>query len=100
MHARLSMLQVDPGRIDEMVSNLEESDLPTFAQYDGFKGFTMLIDRKGGKCIACSYWSSAETMAASEEKVKGARERAADTGGATAPPEVEHYEVALDTFAP
>jgi heme-degrading monooxygenase HmoA len=96
MHARVSTLQCDPAQIDEMAANLEESDLPEIRQNNGFKGFTLVVDRKSGKCVAISYWSSPEAMAASEEKVKAVRERAAQTGGATAPPEVEHFEVAID----
>lgn len=98
MHARVTTIQMDPGRLDEAIAQLEERDLPTFKEIDGFRGFTVLVDRSSGKVVGTSYWDSAERMAASEEQVKEARQRAADTGGSSGEPQVERFEVALDTF--
>jgi heme-degrading monooxygenase HmoA len=98
MHARLSTIQMDPARIDETVSEFEEQDLPTFKQIDGFRGFTLLIDRTSGKMIGTSYWNSREQMVASEEEGDRARQRVAERGGSQSPPAVERFEVALDTF--
>jgi heme-degrading monooxygenase HmoA len=98
MHARMSTLELDPARVDEAVSQFEEQDLPSFRDMDGFKGFTMFVDRSSGKVIGTAYWASEEAMAASEEPVKEVRERFADTGGARGTPQVERFEVALDTF--
>jgi heme-degrading monooxygenase HmoA len=88
---------MDPEKIDQVVSTLEEEDVPTFRQIDGFRGLTVFVDRSSGKTIGISYWDSKEKMDASEEQVKGARDRAANTGGAPEP-EIERLEVALDTF--
>ena len=98
MHARMSTIQMDPGKIDEAISQFEEQDLETIKGLDGFKGFTLFVDRSSGKVFGISYWDSKEQMDASEDAVKDARQRTADTGGATAAPAVEHYEVAIDTF--
>src|SRR5919106_4432489 len=98
MHARVTTIQMDPARVDEAVSNFEEEDLPTIKGMDGFKGFTLIVDRASGKVVGISYWASKEQMDASEESVKDARQRTAETGGATGAPEVERFEVALDTF--
>jgi heme-degrading monooxygenase HmoA len=89
---------MDPARVDEAVAMVEEQDLPTWKELDGFKGFTLVLDRKTGKVVGTSYWATQEHMQASEEAVAGARQRAADTGGASEPPQVERFEVALDTF--
>jgi heme-degrading monooxygenase HmoA len=97
MHARHTTLQLDPERIDEVVANTED-DIPSWRELDGFKGFTLLIDRSSGKLVGTSYWQSKEQMDASEEAVKESRQRAADTGHAAQPPVVERFEVALDTF--
>jgi heme-degrading monooxygenase HmoA len=98
MHARVSTIQLDPARIDETVSEFEEHGLPAFRQIDGFRGFTLLIDRTSGKVIGTSYWSTREQMAASEEEGESARQRVAETGQSQSPPAVERFEVALDTF--
>ena len=99
MHARMTTLQLDPSRVDEVVATVEEEDLPGWRAIDGFKGFTLLIDRASGRVIGTSYWDSREAMDASEEQVRSGRERAAETGGAAGPPQVELFEVALDTSA-
>ena len=98
MHARVNTLQMDSQRIDDALRQLEEQDIPRFREIEGFRGFTVLADRSSGKVIATSYWDSEEQMLASEDAVKEARKRAADTGGASDEPQVERYEVALDTF--
>ena len=89
---------MDPQRIDDALRQVEQNDIPAFREIDGFRGFTVLVDRSSGKVVATSYWDSEEQMRASEDAVKEARERAAETGGASSEAQVERYEVALDTF--
>ncbi len=98
MHARLSTIQMDPSKLDEAVARFEEEDLSQLQQLDGFRGLTMLVDRSNGKLVGTAYWDSAEQMAASEDTVNQIRQRVADTGGASEPPQVERFEVAIDTF--
>jgi heme-degrading monooxygenase HmoA len=99
MHARVTTIQMDAGRIDDAVSQLESEELPRWKEMDGFKGFTLLVDRESGKIAGTTYWESKEAMDATEEAISASRERAAETGGASAPPAVERYEVAVDTMA-
>lgn len=98
MHARVSTLQMDPGRIDEAVRQLEEQDVPKLQEIDGFRGLTLFADRSSGKVIGASYWDSQGQMEASEQAGEDARRRAAETGGSTSEPQVERFEVVLDTF--
>ena len=99
MHARVTTLQLDPSKIDDAVAGLEQNDIPMFKGLDGFKGFSLMVDRSSGKAIGLSYWESEEAMKASEEAVKDARANAAEAGGASAEPQVERFEVAIDTEA-
>ena len=98
MHARVTTIQMDPARLDEAIAQVEEEDLPTWKSLDGFKGYTLLLDRSSGKVIGTSYWATQEQMQNSEDAVAESRQRAADTGGAEQPPQVERFEVALDTY--
>ena len=100
MHARMTTIEMDPGRIDEAASQLEERDLPEWKELPGFRGFILAVNRTSGKVVGTSYWDSEEQMNAAEAAVKDARRRAAETGGATAEPSVERFEVALDAFVP
>lgn len=96
MFARVTTLQLDPGRLDLTAAELEEESIPAFKQIAGFRGFTLLIDRASGTTVGISYWNSKEEMAASEEAVKDARQSAADTGGSASEPQIERFEVAVD----
>ena len=98
MHARTTTLQLDPSRIDDAVGQLESEEVARFREIDGFKGFTLLVDRGSGKTIGISFWESEEKMNASEEAVRESRQRAAETGGAAGAPEVQQFEVALDVM--
>jgi heme-degrading monooxygenase HmoA len=99
MHARVTTLTMDPARIDEAVRQVETDEIPRWKQIDGFKGFTLLVDRDSGKSTAVTFWESEAAMRNSAEAVRLSRERAAETGGATQPPMVERFEVAVDTMA-
>ena len=99
MHARVTALQVDPSRLDDVVSRLRENEVPRFEQMEGFKGFTLLIDRGSGRVSGTTFWESEEAMNATEEQVKESREAAAEAGGASEPPKVYRFEVAIDTMA-
>jgi heme-degrading monooxygenase HmoA len=98
VHARVTTLQMDPSTLDEAAAQLENEDAPSFKQLDGYKGMTLIADRDSGKTIALTFWESEEAMRASEESVKDARRRAAETGRAEEP-QVERFEVLFDTMA-
>lgn len=99
MHARVTTLQVDPSKLDDVIAGLRDNEVPKFEQMDGFKGFTLLVDRDSGKLSGTTFWESQEAMEATEEQVKEARSRAAEAGGASAEPNVYRFEVAVDTMA-
>jgi heme-degrading monooxygenase HmoA len=99
MHARISTLQMEPSRIDDAVSRLKEEVVPDLEQTDGYKGFTLMVDRQSGKAVGVSFWESEDAMRGSEEKGQAARQQAAEAGGASGEPEVERFEVAIDTMA-
>ena len=98
MHARVTTLQMEPRRVDEVADRLRSEDIPAIQELDGFKGMTVLTDRQSGKTIAVSFWESEEAMQASEDAVRSARDRAAKTGR-SGPPQVERFEVIVDTMA-
>ena len=98
MHARVTTLDMDPSKVDEVRDRLEAEDVPEFQKLDGFKGMTLLSDRQSGKTIAVTFWETEDALRQSEEAVKDARRRAAERGGA-GDPQVERFEVVLDTMA-
>ena len=98
MHARMTTIQGQADRIDEAVREVESTVLPVLQEQDGFKGFTVHVNRSSGKVVGTSYWESQEAMEASEQAVRPSREESAARAGASGEPTVEHFEVALDTM--
>ena len=96
MHARHTVLQASADKIDELVGQLSEAQLPLLKGQDGYKGFTVMVDRGSGTVVGISFWESEDALRASEEAGDQARSQAAETGGATAEPDVGRYEVVLD----
>ena len=99
MHARITTVEGQPDRIDDAIRQVESQVLPILQEQDGFKGFTLFVNRRSGKFMGTSFWSSQEAMEASEEVVSGPREEAAEAGGGSTGPTVERFEVAIDTMA-
>jgi heme-degrading monooxygenase HmoA len=99
MHARMTTIQAQADRIDDTVAQVRSSVLPVLEEQEGFRGFTVHVDRSSGKIVGTSYWESEEAMKASEEAVSGPRAQAAESSGSTGGPTVEHFEVAVDTMA-
>jgi heme-degrading monooxygenase HmoA len=98
MHARVTVIEGQPDRADAVIEQVRSEVVPMLEGLDGFKGFTVLVDRSSGKLLATSYWETAEARDASAQAVEQSRDQATQTSGASAA-KVENYEVAVDTMA-
>lgn len=54
MVMRITSLQVDPARVDEVLRLIETSVVPAAQQQPGFKQFTVAVDRD---CDDQSHWA-------------------------------------------
>jgi heme-degrading monooxygenase HmoA len=97
MFAKVSVLQAEPGRIDEGVAKVAEL-VPWFETMPGYKGTLLLADRQAGRWLGVTFWDSSNGMEASEAEAQGPREQAAEGLGADIVT-VENYEVALADVA-
>ena len=95
MYARHTTIPADPGRVDQAIERVRQEVLPALQAAEGFKGFTLLVDRESGTLAGTSYFESREALEASEQAVRGPREQAASVAGAG---ELQVYvmEVAID----
>jgi heme-degrading monooxygenase HmoA len=95
MHARMSIFEGPPEKIDESLRQAREVVLPQAREGDpGFKGIIALTDRKSGKMVGITFWESEEAMRATEEGANQLREESAEGGGGKIAG-VERYEVGL-----
>src|SRR5687768_6331727 len=97
MWARQTRVKADPAKLDQVVEQVRNTVQPALEAADGYKGFTVLIDRESGDLIGTSYFESREAVEASESAVRGPRDQAAEMAGGA--PEVRFFEVVIDTEA-
>jgi heme-degrading monooxygenase HmoA len=98
MHARTGRVSFSPDKADQLVSHVRETIVPNYESSEGFKGFTLLLDRASGEGIGISFWESEEAMKATDSLGDQAREGAAEAGSGR-DQGAGHFEVAIDTMA-
>jgi heme-degrading monooxygenase HmoA len=94
VHARVSIFEGPPFKIDALVNQAREQVLPQARQMDGFKGLIALGDRQSGKTLAITFWEDEEAMRASEEAANQLRSESAEASGEQIVG-VERYEVGV-----
>ena len=95
MHARVTIAQSKPGKIDEIIRIQRESVVPAAKQQKGFKGLYLLIDRKNNKGITIGLWETEADMTASEASGYYQQQIAKFKDVLSAPPMREDYEVSI-----
>jgi heme-degrading monooxygenase HmoA len=98
MHARIGRVSFSPDKADQLVSHVRETIVPKYESSDGFKGFTLLLDRSSGEGIGISFWESEEAMNATDRLGDEARQGAAEAGSGR-DQGAQRFEVAVDTMA-
>jgi heme-degrading monooxygenase HmoA len=98
MNARIGRVEFQTDKADDVVSHVRENIVPRYEETDGFKGFTLLLDRSRGEGIGISFWESEDAMRASDELGDQARAGAAEAGSGSDRGK-EYFEVAIDTMA-
>lgn len=98
MHARMGRVTFSADKADDLVSHVQSTIVPNYEGADGFKGFTLLVDRSGGTGLGISFWETEDAMRASDELGDQARRGAADAGSGSDEGR-SYFEVAIDTMA-
>ncbi len=97
MFARVSTIEGKPEQLDKGILNFREEMLPSARKTAGFKGAFLLVDRKSGKSVGITLWSTEQDMQNSANSADKLRSNAAKATGASKPPKVEIYEVAAQS---
>ena len=95
MHARVVSNQIQPGKMDEWLTLIRESIVPSLTEQDGFQGFVALIDREHDTSIGYSMWTSPADLAASETSGNYQQQIARLGTVLAGPPVREVYEVTI-----
>lgn len=95
MYARVTTLQVQPGRIDEGIQLFRDSILPTAKQQQGFKEALQLVDRKNNKTLVITLWETEADLIAGETSGYYHEQLAKAAHLLAGPPAREAYEVSV-----
>jgi heme-degrading monooxygenase HmoA len=98
VNARMGRVSFSSDKADDVISHVREEIVPKYEQSDGFKGFTLLLDRSGGVGVGISFWESEDAMQATDGLGDQARQGAAEAGSGD-DKGMQHFEVAIDTMA-
>jgi heme-degrading monooxygenase HmoA len=98
MHARMGRITFSPDKADDVESHVRENVVPRYEETDGFKGFTLMLDRSSGQGVGISFWESEDAMHASDAFGDQARQGAAEAGEGSDQGR-QYFEVAIDTMA-
>lgn len=95
MEARVSRGQIRPGKLDEFVSETQETVRRVYRKQPGFRGFLLLTDPSQNRAVAVSLWErSADRMAHEESDLYQNRmAEVAPLGDGR--PTVEYFEVGI-----
>jgi heme-degrading monooxygenase HmoA len=95
MYARVTLVQIPPGKTDEAIGIYRDSVVPAAKQQKGCKGLYLLSDRKTGKGISIGLWETEADMTAGETSGYYQQQLAKFKDIFTAPPVREAYEVTV-----
>ena len=97
MYARMVTAQVSPEKVNEGVQLWKDSVMPAAKAQKGFKSGRLLVNRTTGKIVTVGLWETEADMQATGEGSAYLQEQLAKFATLfTAPPVVDHYEVAVE----
>jgi quinol monooxygenase YgiN len=96
---RLTRMDTDAKRMDEIVAGYEDTALPWLTETPGFVGALLFVDRRSGRSISETRWEDAAALAASRGAAASIR---ADLVAATDSSirAVEEYALVYDSAEP
>lgn len=95
MYARVTTVQIQPGKADEAIGIFRDSVVPAAKQQKGFKGGLLLTDRNTGKGLSIALWETEADMRAGEASGYYQQQLAKFKDIFGAPPVREQYEVSV-----
>ncbi len=95
MHARVTTIQVQPGRLNDLVQVLQYSLLPTLTSLAGFQRALLLNSPEADRCVTVSLWATEAEMLASEQGGVFQMVRSGLLDALIATIRVERFEVGL-----
>lgn len=80
-HARVIRLKIDPANTDAGIKRWTNETLPLIKKQDGFRGVTLVGNRKTGDGLSVSYWDSERAMQNARPQVRPQAEATLNSTG-------------------
>lgn len=93
MFARYTTVRGDPSKLDAAIDYVDGKARADVEGTEGNRGFAVIVDAEGGRLLGASYWDSAESMRAAEEKLADTRAAAGEAMDGEV--SIERFDVAL-----
>jgi heme-degrading monooxygenase HmoA len=95
MFARLTIVQVNPEKTNEVVKIYGDNVVPAAKSQKGYKGILLLTDPKTGKGISISLWESEQDAIMNDQSGYYQQQVGKFKDYFTKPPVQEGYEVSI-----
>ena len=97
MYARLTVMTLKKGAMDEAVRIHESNALPAARDQKGYRGSYFLTDRAADKCVALTFWDKESDAIANEASRYYQEQLVKFLAVYAAPPIREGYDVAVES---
>ena len=98
MHARAVIVDIQPGKMDELITIYRDSIAPAAREQKGSKGAFLLTNPDTNKAISITMWETEEAMTGGEASGYYQEQLVKFKDVFTAPPVREGYEIAVSNY--
>lgn len=95
MYARVTIIRGDKEKVDDAIDLYKKYVVPAAKAQKGFKGITLLSDKKTGKGISITYWNNEKDALSNEDSKYYQEQLIKFMGFFKIPPIREGYEVVV-----
>lgn len=67
MFARMTIMHIRVDKIDEAITIYKKSVIPAAKRQKGYKGASLLVNRKEGRGVSITFWTNEKDAVANEE---------------------------------
>ena len=99
-HARVIRHKIEPAKSDTAIKEWTSGVLPLLKKQDGFRGATLVGNRKTGDGLSVTYWASEEAMKNARPKVRPEAETIMSRAGSKIVDEDECEVVVMERIQP
>ena len=70
MNSRITLANVSPGKLDELIAMQRDTSYPAYSKLHGFKGAIFLVDREKNSAASITLWETKDDLDAFDAKTR------------------------------